>query len=130
MGGLAARSYLQQISFSDPKVAQLITVGTPHRGADIAKICSEWAVSCQLLADVFGVPLDLGSLAVAELRPDSSTIMTLNDLLHHPLSSEVDYVSIIGRGTPVLGSGGQDGDGIVTVTSQDLGNICQDTGNF
>src|SRR5439155_7092700 len=63
-------------------------------------------------------------VALGELDPKKSVeLPVLNNLALHPLPSDIDYVSIIGTGTLVLGSDGQDGDGVVTVTSQNLQNV-------
>ena len=120
MGGLAARSYLQFRLRGDTVLA-LITVGTSHGGLELAVICQEPPFLC-------GIVLEPGSIAVAELRPDSSAMLNLNDLRNHPLPSSVSYTSIIGTGTQVIGSpgwplNGEDGDGIVTAVSQNLGSI-------
>jgi PGAP1-like protein len=113
MGGLAARSYLQFISPTADKVLKLITVGTPHQGADINHLCESTPI-----CTAFGI--HLGSIAVAELDPTaSSALKDLNDLIRHPLPTRVSYTSITGIGTFVIG----DGDGIVSASSQNLRNV-------
>jgi triacylglycerol lipase len=143
MGGLAAREYLQglarqsgvdtTIPYRDD-VAKLITVGAPHQG-------TFWAEQCNNHFDIFNVSgnvgvcsllsldIDPNSIAVEDLQPDSSALATLNDLAAHPLPSNVSYVSIIGTGQPTLTGlvDFDDGDGIVSDTSQDLATI---TGNL
>ena len=138
-GGLAARGYLQglarvldstsTIPYRED-VAKLITVGTPHQG-------SFWAQACHANLDLFDIinnvgicdllpgDIDSDSIAVQELQPDSAAINTLNDLINHPLPISVLYVSIIGTGQPTLTSivDFQDGDGIVSASSQDLINL-------
>jgi hypothetical protein len=126
MGGLAARSYLQ-FRFHDNNVLQLITIGTPHRGAEAAVQVQEACQSAiaSILCNYFKNELGIEpfSLAMTQLRPDSLAMLGLNDLKNHPLPSRIHYTSIIGTGTPVIGLDGQDGDGIVTADSQNLGNI-------
>lgn len=138
-GGLAARGYLQglarvldstsTIPYRED-VAKLITVGTPHQG-------SFWAQACHANLDLFDIinnvgicdllpgDIDSDSIAVQELQPDSAALNTLNDLINHPLPISVLYVSIIGTGQPTLTSivDFQDGDGIVSESSQDLINL-------
>jgi triacylglycerol lipase len=120
MGGLAARSYLQQLTPSANNVLKLITVGTPHSGADVADFCQR--------SGICGAPgiVDPSSVAVAELNPSSSSIQTLNDLIHHPLPPQISYTSIIGIGVGALILG--DGNGIVSKSSQDLGNVLKNNG--
>jgi pimeloyl-ACP methyl ester carboxylesterase len=115
MGGLAARSYLQFISPTADKVLKLITVGTPHQGADITHLCESTPICTAF-------EIHLGSRAVAELDPTtSSALKDLNDLIRHPLPTRVSYTSIIGIGTFVIG----DGDGIVSASSQNLGKVIE-----
>jgi triacylglycerol lipase len=139
MGGLAAREYLQglarqpgvgtTIPYRD-NVAKLITVGAPHQG-------TFWAEQCHNEFDVFDVSGNIGvcallsldidpdSVAIEDLQPDSSALAILNDLATHPLPSNVSYVSIIGSGQPTLTElvAFDDGDGIVSDTSQDLATV-------
>ena len=73
MGGLAAREYLQglarfdenssRISYRDD-VAQLITVGTPHNGADIAIIYTEMRKVFE--PPIFSEPLQIGRASCRE----------------------------------------------------------------
>jgi triacylglycerol lipase len=143
MGGLAAREYLQglarqpnaetTIPYRDD-VAKLVTVGAPHQG-------TFWAEQCRNEFDVFDVSGDIGicallsldidpdSVAVEDLQPDSSALNILNDVATYPLPANVSYVSIIGTGQPTLTGlvAFDDGDGIVSDTSQDLATV---TGNL
>lgn len=139
MGGLAAREYLQGLAREQNAettipyrndVAKLITVGTPHQG-------TFWAEQCHNEFDVFDVSGNIGicallsldidpdSVAVEDLQPDSSALAILNDLAAHPLPANVPYVSIIGAGQPTLTGlvAFDDGDGIVSDTSQDLATV-------
>jgi triacylglycerol lipase len=147
MGGLAAREYLQGLARElnavttipyRGDVAKLITVGTPHKG-------SFWAEECHLhfdilvsgnvgICDLLSLGIDPNSIAVEDLKPDSSALSTLNDLTAHPLPANIPYVSIIGTGQPTLVGlnylytfNFSDGDGIVSKTSQDLNTVI---GNF
>ncbi|MDD5461871.1 MAG: hypothetical protein PHG00_09600 [Methylococcales bacterium] len=135
-GTLAARGYLQglarelnsatTIPYRDD-VIKFITVGAPHQG-------SFWAAECRNNADVcnFVSPsIDPNSIAIEDLISNSPALNTLNDLITHPLPSNIFYVSIIGTGQSTLNSLSltdfKDGDGIVTTISQDLSTI---TGNL
>ena len=99
MAGLAARSYLQNIRFRNHRVSQLITVGTPHQGTALAAACAEGDPAL-LAVWLFFLNGSCESLGLEELRPDSGALGLLNDLTHHPLPSDIDYVSIIGTGRP------------------------------
>jgi pimeloyl-ACP methyl ester carboxylesterase len=117
MGGLAARSFIQFYDDSN-SVKRLITVGTPHRGADYAELCSQVPILCD--DDI----IDPGSVAAQDLRPSSAAIQTLNDLPNHPLPATLEAVSIIGTGFPTYYNGEfGDGDGIVAIASQNLGTV-------
>lgn len=101
MGGLASRNYMQGLARSGTipipyrnNVLKLITVGTPHKGAKLADICSSTDL-CLLLG------YDPTSEAIALLRPDSAALTALNRLDLNPLPTEVQYVSIKGTGTTV-----------------------------
>jgi pimeloyl-ACP methyl ester carboxylesterase len=88
-GGLAARVYVQSALSAVPyrgDVARLITIATPHQGSK--------------LAELFG---DLVGPRLAELRPESPTIRTVNDRL--PLPSDVLFASIVVRGMAIGISG-------------------------
>jgi pimeloyl-ACP methyl ester carboxylesterase len=141
MGGLAAREYLQglarlrgaersnhsaKISYRGD-VAKLITIGTPHGGVDLAVFGSA------LLSDI---GMDINSEAVNDLKPNSPAFdptspSGLNNLAGNHLRPEIEYVSIIGKGISVildpLGSQ-EDGDGVVSVTSQNLGSLAGTSG--
>ena len=68
MGGLASRDYLQRWQLpSESKVAKLVTMGTPHLGANIAQY------------DLFGVYVDHLSEATRDLS-ESVNILNLNTL--------------------------------------------------
>lgn len=141
-GGLAAREYLQGLArvFDSVTtipyrgdVAKLITIGTPHQG-------SFWAETCHVNFDIFNIfdkvgicdllpgHIDSNSIAMKDLQPNSSALNVLNDLTTHPLPADVLYVSIIGTGQPTLSSlvDFQEGDGIVSDTSQNLMVVVKD----
>jgi len=143
MGALAAREYLQglarqpnaetTIPYRDD-VAKLITVGAPHQGTFWAEQCNNHFdvldVSGNIgVCSLLSLDIDPNSVAIEDLQPDSSALAILNDLTAHPLPSIVSYVSIIGTGQPTLTElvAFDDGDGIVSDTSQDLATI---TGNL
>jgi pimeloyl-ACP methyl ester carboxylesterase len=129
MGGLAARAYLQglaQVNTSSPRipyrhdVAQLITIGTPHLGSSLADFCSNNSNICNLWG------YDGTSVAIQGLRPNSEAFgpilpLGLNNLTTNPLPLTVRYISIIGMTVnPLLEA---DGDGIVSITSQNLRSV-------
>ena len=128
MGGLAAREYLQglaRFNNASPRisyrgdVAKLVTVGTPHGGANIAFVCQALSLIC----GAFSSPIDPNSEAVEDLKPGSAAFLALNNLVPNPLPAEIPYVSIIGTGTDVLLDPlgfTEDGDGIVSASSQEL----------
>lgn len=125
MGGLAARSYLQRTRHHDHRVSELITIGTPHLGAEVAHACRN-APTLECSAIGFFLGLDWFSVAVRELDPSylDSQLWVLNELDGAPLPADVAYTSLRGVGTllladPALG----DGDGVVTETSQDLQQV-------
>jgi outer membrane protein assembly factor BamB len=111
MGGLAGRSYLQHLS-GGTKVQALVSVGTPHLGAELATFCT--VVGCDVL-----------SIGAQELQPDSPSLLELNDLIHNPLPGSVLYTSIIGIG---MDTGGLDGDGVVSAYSQNLASVAHPPG--
>jgi len=130
LGGLVAREYLQGLStdFSNLQsipyqgdVAKLITVGTPHQGTDIADTCLQYRIICDWLG------YDASSQAISDLRLGSLAINTLNDLQTHPLPATIAYYSILGSGADTMTSlyppRFEDGDFIVTLTSQNLSKL-------
>jgi hypothetical protein len=135
MGGLAARAYLQglaQVNSSSPRIAyrrdivQLITVGTPHKGAEIVFMCSQ--ISFKWICEDPLVDINVTSIAAQSLQPNSEALSStsqlgLNNFRDNPLPSEVKYVSIIGTGQLTLPRRKEDGDGIVSVISQNLGML-------
>lgn len=98
MGGLVARRYLQVFGSAD--VAALIMIGTPNHGINgsIATLC----------------PLLGADKECSEMRASSSMLATLND---PSLQPSVPMTVIAGSG---CSTGGQDGDGVVTVASAEL----------
>jgi triacylglycerol lipase len=136
MGGLAAREYLQGLAPAlnsvtaipyRGDVAELISIAAPHQGAFWAEACQNPLSILNVSAD-FGicnllpVQVDPNSVAIEDLKPNSSALTALNNLTDHPLPPDVAYVSIIGTGQQTLTGliDLEDGDGIVSDTSQDL----------
>lgn len=130
MGGLAAREYLQGLARVldsvtpmpyREDVAKLITVGAPHQGTYWAEACQD-NIGNVSICDLLPLDIDPNSAAVEDLRPKSSALNILNDLITHPLPSNISYVSIIGTGqsTWVSPTRTEEGDGIVSAISQDL----------
>lgn len=131
MGGLAARSYLQDLGelggqpavYGDD-VAALITIGTPHMGTPLADTCDDLPFVCAPFADSFDPPLSLSSVALAGLRTDSAAITTLNSAPSvASLPGDIVYRSVVGSGqtVPILLT--TDSDSVVPVESQDLANV-------
>jgi hypothetical protein len=58
--------------------------------------------------------------ALTELKINSTDLQVLNNLSSHPLPESVSYVSLIGTGVTNDFVFNEDGDGIVTATSQNL----------
>src|SRR6266496_88608 len=126
MGGLGARSYLQFRSGGE-KVFHLITVGTPHLGADqasrIRQLCPSPTVALALCGALAAVGIRAWSPAVAEIRTNSEAMQKLNDLKRAPLPAGVFYTSIVGTGTPALQGGWDEGDGFVSAEQQNMARI-------
>jgi len=122
MGGLAARNYIQGFAELEGQtiayarnVATLITVNTPHNGAELAAVCGTLLL-CSL------VKLNSSSTAVYELVPGSAALDQLNGTAAETLPEDISYYSLIDGGIVILPFF-QYGDGIVWSHSQDLGNI-------
>ncbi|MEM9821941.1 MAG: alpha/beta fold hydrolase [Bacteroidota bacterium] len=83
MGGLVARSYLENYTGPQSKVYKLITIGTPHSGARIADIA---IASSEFISGVYGSQLALmmmpqgvqNNRAIQSLRTGSPEIISLN----------------------------------------------------
>jgi len=94
-GGLAARSFITYATrFADPRetVSQLVTYGTPHRGADLpdevlGAFLSDGARDAQFFCDPPSTP---GGI----IRYPA---IFLDDLNARPLSDDIKYVAIIGQ---------------------------------
>lgn len=136
MGGLAARAYLQnlgqrtkQSSFVTYRgdVDRLVTIGTPHLGAPIANHCKELDTCFGFLTNIHH-----DSVAVCELAPASDALVEMNGTEEsapvNTLPADVEYYSIVVVGDSVLASSGEDGDGIVTASSQNLATVLDERG--
>ncbi len=128
MGGLGAREYIQglaQLGLNQAPVsyrndvAQLVTIGTPHRGAEVLLV-DDGTLDPVLISLGFSP----GAPAIVELTPGSAELARLNDLSAHPFPDNVRYASIVGVGTtlPVVAPP-TDGDGVVSSQSQNLGLV-------
>jgi triacylglycerol lipase len=140
MGGLAARAYLQglaQVNSSSARIAyrrdviQLITIGTPHKGAEVAVMCSQFPWN-QICADPL-ININATSIAAQSLQPNSNALdrtqpLGLNNLINNPLPAEVKYVSIVVIGIDNFTILGEGGDGIVSIASQNLGMLADADG--
>jgi triacylglycerol lipase len=136
MGGLAAREYLQGLAREVNSVttipyrndvAKLITIGAPHQGSFWAEECHNHIGISNIsgnvgICDLLPLAIDPNSIALEDLKPNSSALNILNNLTVFPLPSTTSYVSIIGTGQPTLVKfiNFKDGDGIVSDISQDL----------
>ena len=136
MGGLAAREYLQGLAREvnsvttipyREDVAKLITIAAPHQGIFVAEACHlhigiSYISGSVGICDLLSLAIDPNSIAVEDLKPNSSSLNILNNLTVFPLPSTTSYVSIIGTGQPTLVDliNFKDGDGIVSDISQDL----------
>ena len=124
LGGLAARAYLQGLALSYSgdivlfanDVGRLITIGTPHLGAELAVVCIELGSLCEEAEIYPECP------SISELPPDSTIMLEFNNLVDWPLPFTVRYESLIGIGRTVWGTD-EDGDGLVTAYSQNLGQL-------
>jgi len=98
MGGLVSRSYIQQLNGSD--VDRLITIGTPHGGTVLADLISNpdvMLVPGDLITEKLRTTVRPDSSAVKAMAADGTFIATLRNL---PLSSDIQYVSLIGLVDP------------------------------
>jgi hypothetical protein len=100
-GGLVAREALAHDYDGPnhvlPPVAHLVTVGTPHHGADAATIGEwlRWSVTGNTVLQGGSLvhSFDLNGQSIKQLAEDSSFIRTIND---RPLREGVSYTSIGG----------------------------------
>lgn len=142
MGALAAREYLQGLARESnaaattpyrKDVAKLITVGAPHQGSFWAEACNDTSIGIPditgsvSICDLVSTDIDPNSVAIEDLKPDSSALNILNNLTAHPLPPDVAYVSIIATGQSTLVGliDFKDGDGIVSDTDQDLNTVAR-----
>jgi len=125
MGGLVAREYIQGlarefnttpwIKYRDD-VDKLITIGTPHQGSALPFICTDTSMCIELKLNPYASSL-------TELKINSTALQVLNNLSSHPLPDSVSYVSLIGTGVTNDFVFNENGDGIVTAISQNLGAL-------
>jgi triacylglycerol lipase len=142
MGVLAAREYLQGLARESnaaatmpyrKDVAKLLTVGAPHQGSFWAATCNDTSIGIPditgsvSICDLVSTDVDPNSVAILDLKPDSSALNILNNLAAHPLPPDAAYVSIIATGQSTLVSliDFKDGDGIVSDTDQDLKTVAR-----
>lgn len=98
MGGLAARAFLQFQDTDGSEVAALVTIGTPHHGAEIADILDPeiWllqGVNLDYIATEYG-HLDLNSVAVQALKPSQILSADISDLVVYPFPAQTELFSI------------------------------------
>ena len=142
MGGLAARAYIQNQAMTmdgqhvdyNGDVQQLIAVATPNQGSMFAQLC-------ELMPGPLGCKLsgyNPESVALQSLIPGTSALISLNAAATSlPHQEGEQYVSIVVNWIPTLTgitrnwlavtlysyTYDDDGDGIVTQTSQDLSKV-------
>jgi pimeloyl-ACP methyl ester carboxylesterase len=119
MGGLAARAYVQSLGQNHyaGDVAKIITIGTPHLGSDLLKVCVD-SPSDSWVCEELNVLIST-SAALTSLRPGSAELTALNQDAAAQLPSDIEYVVLAGYvDFPLLSIQGPHGDGIVTVDSQ------------
>lgn len=108
-GGIVLRLALADLERDDPatlaRVANAVTLATPHQGAplagDAALLDSVPGADAALdaVSDATGLGIDAGSVAVAELAPAS---MLMDELADTPVPANVRFVSIAARGDVVV----------------------------
>lgn len=150
MGGLAARAYLQNGAGSAPylpgganskayekDVAKLITFGTPHQGSPWPSICQASELATIFLPPLAPTEATTGICFLAVKSPFSNGVNSLkqpwensdsemrrldNSYISELPTTDISYSSIIVVGAYVYPSL-DDGDGVVTQKSQDLGQL-------
>jgi triacylglycerol lipase len=128
MGGLDARFAISRLNLA-PRVASLITIGTPHRGTPLADLATS------LLGDALGLKR---MLAAFGLDVDAFYALTTHRMLSFnldvPDAKHVFYGCMLARATPRLGSPlgpghlfltkkAGDNDGLVPADSQRWGEV-------
>ena len=124
MGGLVARSAINALRRAEangpPLVNTTILIGTPNRGIDILSYLRQVGVeqnrsASEALRDYAGIDLD--SVAVSQMMPDSAFLRDLNS--NQIPDSRVRYVSIAASGLARTPSGIEFsvGDGVVSPAS-------------
>lgn len=131
-GGLVARAALAFESDAGdgrlPAVANLVTLGTPHHGADLATAARMWGhtarggTAIRAVGTVRPFGLDPGSPAVRELAETSPFIA---DLARAPLPARVRVTSIAARADLAVASGAAHLDGATNVVVDPGGVIDQ-----
>ena len=131
-GGLVARAALAlEFDGADgrlPRVANLVTLGTPHRGADLAtslRMVDHTDVGGEILdviADARVLGLDPEAPSIAEMAETSTFIA---DLERAPLPSTVRVTSIAARGDLVVAADRSEVDGATNVVVDPGGVVDQ-----
>jgi hypothetical protein len=105
-GGVIARAALQQVAPTDPRyatVANLITIGAPHHGADVATAADWLSTSNTGAVTMFATgqvtPIDGTAPAVAQLSETSSFIRGLDE---GRLAPDLRFTSIASSGDLVV----------------------------
>lgn len=102
MGGLVAREWTENEALSDPRIAALITIGTPHGG-------SNWATLPPLLDLFTAADFDANDLVDVILHQPSAPGLRdlvpgsefLQRMAARPSRKDVAYTCIVGTGSPV-----------------------------
>lgn len=116
MGGLVGRAYVQGLGTTamgtpipyTSDIAGLITIGTPHLGADFSALPADWDASCSA-AD---------TVNRREMSPVAGGLLDNLNRLGWPTGTRVDAISAYYSDEPT-----GDTDGVVTRRSQDVGAV-------
>jgi pimeloyl-ACP methyl ester carboxylesterase len=102
MGGLIAREWTENDALYDPRITQLITIGTPHQGSNWASLpplldfFTEGDFDSSVLVDV--ILHQPASTGLRDLIPNSEFLQRLNT---RPRRQGVQYTTIVGTSSPV-----------------------------
>jgi pimeloyl-ACP methyl ester carboxylesterase len=101
MGGLASRLLIEDYGMG-PRIAKLVTIGTPHLGSETADLPLRLFTTMNSLYEAFGASTGLPvptSSSVNSLRPASAELQALNSSprLDRLVAAPTEYVSIVSQ---------------------------------